>query len=160
MTQGDPNAPFNDPLNAPPPPPPGAPPGGAPVPLTGPVSYASGATGYPGPYAGPMPDQDSKTMAMLAHLLGILLGFIGPLIIWLIKKDQSPFVDDQGKESLNFQIMLVIGYVIGSVTSMICIGFLIIPAVWVFGIIFSIIGALKAKDGIPYRYPLNLRLVK
>src|SRR5689334_1430002 len=104
MTEGQPTPPFNDPTNAPPPPPPA----GAGVP-----SYASpttGSTGYPGPYVGPTPTQDDKTMAMLSHLLGIVLGFVGPLIIWLIKKDQSPFVDDQGKESLNFQIMLVIGY--------------------------------------------------
>ena len=157
MTQGDPippppsSDPFASPTGTPPP-------GGVPnVP-----AYASPTTGsgYPNAYAGPTPDQDSKTMGMLAHLLGIFLGFIGPLIIWLIKKDQSPFVDDQGKESLNFQIMLMIGYVIGSVTSFLCIGFLILPAVWIFGIIFSIIAALKAKDGIPYRYPFNLRLIK
>jgi len=52
--------------------------------------------------------QEDKTMAMLCHLLGILTAFLGPLIIWLVKKDQSPFVDDQGKEALNFQITLVI----------------------------------------------------
>ena len=115
---------------------------------------------------------DERQWAMFAHLSALLGGlvtsgwggsvgfFIGPLIIWLIKKDQSPFVDDQGKESLNFQIMLMIGYVIGTVTSALCIGFLIIPAVWIFGIIFSIIGALKAKDGVAYRYPVNLRLIK
>jgi uncharacterized Tic20 family protein len=124
------------------------------------ASPTTGSTGYPGAYVGPTPTQDDKTMGMLAHLLGIFLGFIGPLIIWLIKKDQSPFVDDQGKESLNFQIMLMIGYVIGTVTSALCIGFLIIPAVWIFGIIFSVIAALKAKDGIAYRYPVNLRLIK
>ena len=99
-------------------------------------------------------------MGMLCHLLAIVTGFVGPLIIWLIKKDQSPFVDDQGKESLNFQIMLIIGYVIGSISTMVCIGFLLLPAVWVFGIVFSIIAALKAKDGIAYRYPVNLRLIK
>jgi uncharacterized Tic20 family protein len=142
-------------MGAPPPPPPAG--------STGVPAYTApttGSSGYPGPYVGPTPTPDDKTMAMLSHLLGIVLGFVGPLIIWLIKKDQSPFVDDQGKESLNFQIMLVIGYVIGSVTSMICIGFLIIPAVWIFGIIFSIIAALKAKDGVAYRYPVNLRLIK
>ena len=141
----------------PPPPPPAAvpQPGGSP-----PTMAYSGPSGYPGPYAGPEPSKDDRTMGMLAHLLGIFLAFLGPLIIWLIKKDQSPFVDDQGKESLNFQIMLMIGYVIGSVTSFLCIGFLILPAVWIFGIIFSIIGALKAKDGIAYRYPVNLRLIK
>ena len=154
MTEGQPTPPFNDPTGATPPPPPA----GAGVPAY--ASPATGSTGYPGPYVGPTPTQDDKTMGMLAHLLGIVLAVLGPLIIWLMKKDQSPFVDDQGKESLNFQFMLVIGYVIGSVTSMICIGFLIIPAVWVFGIIFSIIAALKAKDGIAYRYPFNLRLIK
>jgi uncharacterized Tic20 family protein len=120
----------------------------------------TGTSGYPGPYVGPTPDQDSKTMGMLAHLLGIFIGFIGPLIIWLIKKDQSPFVDDQGKEALNFQIVILLGLVIGGATSCIFIGIVIVPAVIIFGIVFSIIAALKAKDGIAYRYPFNLRLIK
>ena len=160
MTQGDPiPPPSSDPFASPAgtPPPPGGSPG---VPSYTPPATGVGGSGYPNAYMGATPDQDSKTMGMLAHLLGIFLGFIGPLIIWLIKKDQSQFVDDQGKESLNFQIMLMIGYVIGSVTSFLCIGFLILPAVWIFGIIFSIIAALKAKDGIAYRYPVNLRLIK
>jgi uncharacterized Tic20 family protein len=156
MTEGQIPPPSNNAGNVPPPPPP---PGAGPV-TTPYATPTTPSTGYPNEYVGPTPTPDDKTMAMLAHLLGILLGFIGPLIIWLIKKDQSPFVDDQGKESLNFQFMLIIGYVIGSVTSMICIGFLIIPAVWIFGIIFSIMAALKAKDGIAYRYPVNLRLIK
>jgi len=67
-----------------------------------PVGYAS-----PGLPAIPS-SQDDRSMAMLAHLLGIFTGFLGPLIIWLMKKDQSPFVDDQAKESLNFQIFAVI----------------------------------------------------
>ena len=159
MTQGDPippppSDPYNSPTGVPPPP------AGSPNVPSYATPGATGGYGYPNAYTGPTPDQDSKTMGMLAHLLGIFLGFIGPLIIWLIKKDQSPFVDDQGKESLNFQIMLMIGYVIGTVTSALCIGFLIIPAVWIFGIIFSIIAALKAKDGVAYRYPVNLRLIK
>jgi len=154
MTEGQPTPPFNDPTGATPPPPPA----GAGVPSYTPP--ATGSTGYPGPYVGPSPDQDSKTMGMLAHLLGIILGFIGPLIIWLIKKDQSPFVDDQGKEALNFQIVLLLGLIIGGATSCIFIGLVIVPAVIIFGIVFSIIAALKAKDGIAYRYPFNLRLIK
>jgi hypothetical protein len=137
----------------PPPPPGGYVPGAQP-----PVDYAP--SGYPGPYTGPTPDKDSKTMAMLAHLLGIFLWFLGPLIIWLIKKDQSPFVDDQGKEALNFQIMVTIGYVIGVATSCLGIGFLIMTAVWVGAIVFSIIGAMKANEGVAYRYPINLRIIK
>jgi uncharacterized Tic20 family protein len=100
-----------------------------------------------------------RQMAMLAHLLGIL-GFIGPLIIWLVKKDQSKFIDDQGKEALNFHLTMLIGYVIGGATSFFCIGFLIIPVVFVISVIFSIIGAMKANEGIAYRYPVAIRLIK
>src|SRR5437868_1922887 len=60
-------------------------------------------------YLGPAPSPEEKQMGMLAHLLGII-GFVGPLIIWLIKKDQSPFVDDQGKEALNFHLTMLIAY--------------------------------------------------
>jgi len=99
-------------------------------------------------------------MAMLAHLLGIVLSVIGPLIIWLIKKDEHPFVDQQGKEALNFQITLLIGYVIGSVLTVVCIGAIILPLVWLLGIIFGIIAAMKANEGIAYRYPFAIRIVK
>jgi uncharacterized Tic20 family protein len=112
------------------------------------------------PYAGPEPDKDSKMMAMLAHLLGIPLGPIGPLIIWLIKKDQSPFVNDQGREALNFQITLLIGYIIGGATIALCVGMLIVPAIAIISLIFCIMGALKANQGIAYRYPFAIRLIK
>ena len=98
-------------------------------------------------------------MGMLAHLLGIV-GFVGPLIIWLIKKDKSPFVDDQGKEALNFHLMLLIGYIICAATTMICIGVFILPAVSILGTIFSILGALKGKEGLAYRYPFTIRFIK
>src|SRR5690348_1357609 len=79
---------------------------------TPPIDYGT-TGGYPGPYNGPAPDKDAKTMALLCHLLPIFTGFLGPLIIWLVKKDSSPFVDDQGKEALNFQITAFFGYLIG-----------------------------------------------
>jgi uncharacterized Tic20 family protein len=127
----------------------------------GTVPYATpGASGYPGPYVGPAPDKDSKTMSLLAHLLGILIGFIGPLVIWLLKKDTSPFVDDQGKESLNFQLTLLIGYIIAGATSCIFIGMLIFPIVWIVGLILGIMGAMKANEGVAYRYPVNIRFIK
>jgi uncharacterized Tic20 family protein len=140
----------------PPPPPPAVPPPGGQPPTVG---YAGGS-GYPGPYVGPPPDADSKTMAMLAHLLGILLGFLGPLVIWLIKKDQSPFVDDQGKEGLNFQLTCLIGYVIAGATSCFFIGLVIFPIVWLCALIFGILGAMEANKGVPYRYPFNIRMIK
>lgn len=160
MTENNP-LPPNDPV----PPAPGVPPYSAPPvppvgpPAAGPLPYAS-ATSPAGPYAGPPPTQDDRTMAMLAHGLSIVSGFVGPLIIWLIKKDQSPFVDDQGKEALNFQLTLLIGYVIGFITACLIVGYFIILAVWVVGIVFGILAAVEANKGVAYRYPFAIRIIK
>ena len=103
--------------------------------------------------------QEDKTMAMLCHLLGILTAFLGPLIIWLVKKDQSPFVDDQGKEALNFQITLVIAHAV--VGAAICIHFGVLNlAIWVVALVFGIMGTMAANRGEKYRYPIALRLIK
>jgi hypothetical protein len=128
-----------------------------PVPPTAPLGYSSPTSGLP--YTGPEPTKDDKTMGMLAHLLGIL-GFLGPLIIWLIKKDTSPFVNDQGKEALNFHLTLLIGLIIGLATSCLGIGLVIITAVWILGVIFSIMGAMQANAGVAYRYPFAIRFIK
>jgi uncharacterized Tic20 family protein len=105
---------------------------------------------------------DARTMGMLAHLLAIFTGFIGPLIIWLIKKDQYPFVNDQGKESLNFQITVVLSMMVGMVLTFASCGFLFpLPlAVVIANIVFCIIATLKANSGVWYRYPVCLRLIK
>lgn len=105
--------------------------------------------------------QDDRTFAMLTHLSGILFGFIVPLIMWLVHKDkpEKAFVTDQAKEALNFQITLLIGYVIGMVLAIILIGGLINLVLWILCVVFSIIAALKAKDGVAYRYPFALRLI-
>ncbi len=111
---------------------------------------------------------DARTMAMLAHLLGALLGFLGPLVIWLVKKDASPFVDDQGKEALNFQLTLLICYVASVVLYVVVSfvtcgigGFVPFPLiVTVFQLVFGIIGAVKASNGEYYRYPFNIRVVQ
>jgi len=107
----------------------------------------------------PLPSVEARNMAMLAHLLG-LIGFIGPLIIWLLKKDEDPYIDDQGKEALNFQLLLMIGWVVAFLASFLCIGVLFIPVLFVIQIVFPIIGAMKGSKGVRYRYPLNLRLVQ
>ena len=106
------------------------------------------------------PAKEDCTMAMLAHLLGIFISFIGPLLIWLIKKDSSAFVNDQGKEALNFQITIAIVYIIGSITAFIIIGCIIIPLAMVANIVFCIIAALAANKGQMYRYPFAIRLIK
>ena len=104
--------------------------------------------------------QEDKTLAMLTHLSGIILGFIVPLIIWLINKDKADkgFLNDQAKEALNFQITLLIVYVVGMVLTVILIGALINLVAWVICIILSIMAALKANEGVAYRYPFALRL--
>ncbi len=108
------NVPPSDPVAQPAPaavnPPP--PPTGGPA--APPVAYAGPATAQPGPYAGPEPTSDAKTMALVAHLLNVF--FLVPLLVWLLKKDSHPFVDHQGKEATNFSLMCVIIHVICAVT--------------------------------------------
>lgn len=105
--------------------------------------------------------QDDRTMALLCHLGGIITGFIVPLIIWLIKKDQSKYVDDQGKEALNFQLTLLIGDVIGFATiPLFCIGLFVLMAVYAVRIIYGILAAVAANKGEVYRYPFAIRLIK
>ena len=146
---------LNPAPTAPPPPPPGG----------APLGYAGPMTGYPGSYNGPPPDENAKTMGMLCHLSAIAawfvaLPFLGPLIVWLLKKQEHPFIDDQGKEALNFQITVAIVFVILTPTLCIAIGIVLLPLVAVAGLIFTIIGGVKAKDGVPYRYPMTFRFIK
>ena len=106
--------------------------------------------------------QDDKTMAMIAHLLGIVSGFIGALVIWLINKDKADksFVIDQSKEALNFQITLLIGYIIGIVLSVIVIGMFLNLALMIANLVLCIMAGMKANNGESYRYPFALRLIK
>lgn len=109
---------------------------------------------------------EERTMGMLCHLLalsGLIIPFgniIGPLVIWLIKKETMPFVDDQGKESLNFQISATIYIVIATLLCAVFIGFLLLPVVGIGAVVFTIIAAIKANDGMFYRYPFTIRLIK
>ncbi len=122
-----------------------------------PLNYAPPAAGA---YTGPEPTADDKNMAMLIYLLGIFTGFIGPLILWLIKKEQSPFINDQGKEVLNFQITTIIAMIISIILIFVIIGIFLYFAVIVCYLVFMIIGLLKAKSGVAYRFPWALRLLK
>jgi uncharacterized protein len=106
------------------------------------------------------PSSDERTLGMLAHLLGILTWFIGALIIWVVKKDTSPFAADQAKEALNFQITMFIGTLVGGLTTCLGVGFIILVAVWVLNLVFCIIAAMAANNGQTYRYPFAIRLIK
>ena len=104
--------------------------------------------------------KDEKTMALLAHLSTIVIGFIGPLVLWLIKKDESEFIADQSKEALNFQITCLIGYVISMVLTIVIIGMILFPLIWLASLILSIMGGVAANKGERYRYPFAIRLIK
>lgn len=106
------------------------------------------------------PSKDDSNLAMLAHLLGIFFGFLSGLIIWLIKKDQSAFVEQEAKEALNFQITLLLGYVVAFVLTFIVIGVFLFPLLWIINVIFSIMGAVACSKGQAYKYPFALRLIK
>ena len=97
---------------------------------------------------------------MLAHLLALFTGFVGPLIIWLMKKDESHFVNEQGKEALNFGISITIYSFVAGLSLMVVIGILLMPAVGIFALVNIIRAAMAANKGERFRYPLCIRLIK
>lgn len=109
---------------------------------------------------------NERTMGMLCHLLafsGYIIPFghiIGPLVIWLVKKDESAFVDAAGKESLNFQITVTIASLICLPLVFILIGIPLLIAVAIANVVLVIIAAVKTNEGVAYRYPYSLRLIK
>ena len=104
--------------------------------------------------------QDDKNIALLTHLGGIFFTFLPALIVWLLKKDNSPFLEDQAKEALNFQITVIIGYAVGFLLTVLLIGIFMIWVVGISNLIFCIVAAVKASSGVRYRYPFTLRLIK
>ncbi len=104
--------------------------------------------------------KDAMNMAMLGHLLAIFTGFLGPLIIWLIKKDDAPFVERHGREALNFQLTILIAMFVSGLLAVFCIGFIFMMVIWIVDIIFCIIAAVKASKGEEYSYPMTIRFVK
>lgn len=106
-----------------------------------------------------MVKDDDKTLAMLAHLLSLFIGLFSPLIFYLIKKDSS-FVRENARNALNFQISLIIYFVITFAMMLILIGFILLPILWVFSIIVTIIGSIRAYEGEIYEYPLTIKFIK
>jgi uncharacterized Tic20 family protein len=110
--------------------------------------------------------QDDKTMGMFCHLAAfagfiIPLGsVIGPLVIWLLKKDQSEYVDYHGKESLNFQITMLIALLISFILIFVVIGFFLLIGLAIFNLVIIIIASVKANDGERYQYPFSFRFIK
>lgn len=107
-----------------------------------------------------MPSNDERLFAAAIYVISFFTAFIGPLVIWLLKKDESPYVDYHGKEYFNFFITYTIYSIICTILMIVLIGFL---AIWVVGImyfVFTIIAAVKAYEGTPYKIPLIFRLIR
>jgi uncharacterized Tic20 family protein len=109
--------------------------------------------------APPASSTDPKTMAMLAHALGIATGFIGPLVIYLTTGKQDPFVRHHSSEALNFQITLLIAMIASAALLCLLVGFLLVFIVPIVAIVLEIQGTLAASRGEWWRYPINIRMV-
>ena len=107
-----------------------------------------------------MVSSDEKSLALLSHLLCLIVGVFAPLLIWLLKKDESQFIAEHAKESLNFQISVMIYSIVATILCFVVIGFILFPLLAVFALVVIIIAAVKASKGECYRYPLTIRLVK
>ncbi|MEO8438667.1 MAG: DUF4870 domain-containing protein [Spartobacteria bacterium] len=110
---------------------------------------------------------NERTWAALCHasaLLGVLLHFpghlLGPLIVWLVKRGDSPDIDAHGKEALNFQISMLIYNCVAAIFCLILVGFVFLAILWVLNALFVIIAAIQAGDGKFYRYPMTIRFIQ
>ena len=111
--------------------------------------------------------KDARMWAMFCHISSLavfVIPFVGHilglLLIWILKKEEFPFVDDQGKEALNFQISITIYGIISGILIFVVIGIPILIVLGLFALIMVVIAAISADDGKPYRYPLTIRLIK
>jgi uncharacterized Tic20 family protein len=123
------------------------------------------------PPAGPeQPEvsRDARMWSMICHIAGlagyvvpiIISSIIAPLVVWQIKKEDDPFIDENGKEAVNFQISVGIYALVSIPLCFVCIGLVTLPAVAIFNLVFLIIAAIKANNGERYRYPLCIRFIK
>ena len=119
----------------------------------------------PGP-AAMAPSRDERQWAMLCHLSAMLMyctvvgGFIAPFVIWILKRDEMPFVADQGRETLNFQITTLLALIVGGCLAIVLIGFVIIGVVLLFHFIVTIIATVRVSEGVLYRYPICWRVIR
>jgi len=103
------------------------------------------------------PTNDERTLAILAHILTLVGGFIPPLIIYLLKKDESAFVAAHARESLNFQITMMIIFII---LAILIIGILFIWVAGLLDLVLVVVATIRASENKLYRYPFNIRLIK
>lgn len=111
------------------------------------------------------PTESERTYAMFTHLAGFLsyvvgpLAIAGPIVMWLIRKDESAYVNDHGREAVNFNISIWLYFAIAGVLVFACIGWALLPALVVFNVVTVIIAAVRANGGAFYRYPITIRFI-
>jgi uncharacterized Tic20 family protein len=118
------------------------------------------------PPAAPVASPNTRTWIVLCHasaLLGLFFHFLGhifgPLIVWLVKRGESAEIDAHGKESLNFQLSMLIYDAVAAILCLVLIGFPILILLWVLNTVFVIIASVKASEGQLYRYPFTIRFI-
>lgn len=118
----------------------------------------------PGPAS---PTETDRTWAMLAHLSALaglvvwLLGCVlGPLAVWIARRDQSAFVAEHAREALNFNITVVLAALVCMLLMLVFVGFILGAALFIVWLVLTLVAAIKASEGSVYRYPFSLRLVK
>ncbi len=112
-------------------------------------------------------EKQARLWGMLCHLTALLPFFgvpfgnvLGPLVVWLIKKDDYSFVDQQGKESLNFQISLLLYSIISVILIIVVVGIILLIGLLISYIMLVIVASIKTSNGEPYRYPFTIRFIK
>ena len=107
----------------------------------------------------PMRPDEEKLWAVGAHLGPILLGFIAPLVVWLVFKERSAFLDRHGKEALNMQISYMIYFLVAGISLILLVGFILLPVVGIAWLVLMIVASVKAANSEDYRYPLIFRFI-
>lgn len=134
----------------------GPPPGWGPPP--GPAGQWSQQP-WSGPQGSGPQSSDDATWAVLTHLSYFVVALIAPLVVYLVKKDTSPFVRQHAAEALNFHLTLLIAAVVSGILVIVIIGLFLLFAVFVVGAVFAVIAAVAAGKGESYRYPMTIRFV-
>jgi uncharacterized Tic20 family protein len=111
-----------------------------------------------------MTDSQASSWAAICHAAGFsycigIPGALTVLILWLLQRDKHPFVDEQGREALNFQITMILLYFAAALLMVVLVGFVLLPVLAVYQVVVQILAILKTANGEPFRYPFTLRLV-
>ncbi len=115
----------------------------------------------------PSVSADERTWAMIAHFSALATfiappigGVLGPLVVWLAKREQSAFVAEAAKEAMNFNIAVLVGYLVCALLVFVFVGILLGAALFVFWLVMTVVAGIRASEGVHYRYPVSLRIVR